>query len=115
MGDEANGFLEVGDELGVGVEVGLFGPHHRVLVSVKRLPEGSRVDPPLAKLVVTRAGQTVPEDLGLTVRELTAEAIADPVEHLAGVGPVDVDQRAVEIEQPKVILGDHSDTTVRPS
>ena len=47
----------------------------------------------------------------LPVGELVADPVADPVEHLAGVRPLGVDERPVEVEQPEVVrVGDHSRT-----
>jgi hypothetical protein len=48
----------------------------------------------------------VPEDVRLSVGELSPESVADSVEHPPSVRPLRVDERAVEVEQVKVVVGD---------
>ena len=112
VGDDPHGYVplvEVVEQArGVVVKVRGLGPRFWVLDSVERRPERPRVEPPLAEQRVARARESVPQQLRLPVGELVPDPGSDPVEHLAGVRPLRVDDRAVEVEQPEVVrVGDH--------
>ncbi|APE94861.1 hypothetical protein HSR6_0395 [Halodesulfurarchaeum formicicum] len=98
VGHHADRHVEVGDERGVLVEIGRFGPLLGVLDGVKRLPELDRFEPQFFEVGITRPEQTVPERPGLPVGERIAQLLADGIKDLASVGPLGVDDRAVEIE-----------------
>ncbi|AOW79610.1 hypothetical protein HTSR_0410 [Halodesulfurarchaeum formicicum] len=98
VGHHADRHVEVGDERGVLVEVGGFGPLLGVLDGVERLPELDRLESQILEVGITGAEQTVPERPGLAVGERIAQLLADGIKDLASVGPLGVDDRAIEIE-----------------
>ena len=112
VGDEADRCRSVGERSkqrrGVIVEIGRFRALLGLLDLVESIPEGIGVDPPLLQCRVSRATEAMPENLGFPVGEPTAESLTDAVEDATDVGPLRVDHRPVEIEQPKVVgVGDH--------
>ena len=106
VGDETDRSVQFCDEAGVVVEIRRRRPGLGVLLVVEGSPELRGGDAPLAETVVASPAQAVPQDFGLVVREVVAEAVADPVEHVAGVAPLGVDEGAVEVEQPALVVVD---------
>ena len=104
VGQQGNRPVEFSDGSRVLTEVRRGRPPVRILDRVEHLPEPTGIDPVTIQDRAPRLPEPVPQHLRLAVRERTPEPVADAIEHRVDVVPVDVDERAVEIDHPEVVL-----------